>query len=120
MKKNNKAKNKGLNQKDIETGYLYFTSAGQFRAVLAMKGEFMIYAPSSEGLEASDLKPSDMPFENSPFKKCQIVTFAKKDYQEFEFNGVTAIKHQLSKLQIDQAEAQCNAKTAVSELLKER
>lgn len=117
MKKNKKTKPSGLNVKEIETGFLYFTSAGQFRAVLAVKADFMIYAPSSEGLDASSLNPADLPFENSPFKKCQIATFAKKDYQEFEFNGVKAIKHQLSSEQVNQAELQCNAKAAILELL---
>lgn len=119
MKKNNKAKTKGLNPKEIEVGYLYFTAAGQFRAVLAMNSEFMVYAPSSEGLDVSSLNSSDLPFENSPFKKCQIVTFAKKDYQEFEFNGIKAVRHLLTQAQIEQATIQCNAKAAVAELLKE-
>ena len=40
MKKNKKTKNAGLNKKDIEVGCLYFTTANQYRAVLAMKGDF--------------------------------------------------------------------------------
>jgi len=76
-----------IKEKDIEVGHLYFTTANQYRAVLAMKGEFMIYAPSSEGIEPLNLNPTKMPFENQPFKKCQNITFAKKDYQLFEFNG---------------------------------
>jgi len=118
MKKNKKTKNAGLNQKEIEVGYLYFTTANQYRAVLAMKGDFLIYAPSSEGMEL--ISPSaDMPFENSPFKKCQIVTFAKKDYQVFEFNGTEAIKHQLNPSQLAETVAQCNAKAAIDALLTE-
>lgn len=118
MKKNKKTKNTGLNQKEIEVGYLYFTTANQYRAVLAMKGDFLIYAPSSE--EMAPLGPNaNMPFENSPFKKCQIVTFAKKDYQVFDFNGTEAIKHQLNASQMAEAIAQCNAKTAIDALLAE-
>jgi len=97
---------------------LYFTTANQYRAVLAMKGDFLIYAPSSEGMEP--LNPnSNMPFENSPFKKCQIVTFAKKDYQAFSFNGTEAIKHQLNASQLAESIAQCNAKAAIDALLAE-
>ena len=118
MKKNSKAKSKGLNQKDIAVGHLYLTATGQFRAVLAMNGEFMVYAPSSEGMEPSSLNPSLLPFENSPFKKCQIVTFAKKDYQEFELGGEKAIKHYLTPSQIEQAKAQCNAEAAIADLLR--
>ena len=73
-----------LKEKDSEIGYLYLTSANQYRAVLAIKGDFMIYAPSLEGTEPFT---TILPFENQPFKKCQIVNFAKKDYREFEFNG---------------------------------
>lgn len=108
-----------LKEKDVEVGYLYLTSANQYRAVLAMKGEFMIYAPSSEGVEPFNPNTDDLPFENSPFKKCQIVTFAKKDYQVFDFNGTKAIKHQLNASQISQATAQCNAKSAIAALLAE-
>lgn len=117
MKKNKKVKNVGLSEKEIEVGYLYFTTANQYRAVLAMKGEFLIYAPSSEGIEP--LSSTEMPFENSPFKKCQIVTFAKKDYQDFEFNGAKAIKHKLNESQLAEAVKQCNAKSAIAELLAE-
>jgi hypothetical protein len=46
IKEFNKMKLKG---KDVETDCLYLTSANQYRAVLAMKGGFMIYAPSLEG-----------------------------------------------------------------------
>ncbi len=112
MKKNKKTKNAGLNEKEIEVGYLYFTTANQYRAVLAMKGEFLIYVPSSEGIEPLSQNFTEMPFENSPFKKCQIVTFAKKDYQDFEFNGTKAIKHKLNVSQLAEAIAQCNAKSA--------
>ena len=35
-----------LKEKEVEIGYLYLTSTNQYRAVLAMKGGFMIYAPS--------------------------------------------------------------------------
>lgn len=117
MKNNKKVKNTGLNKKEIEVGYLYFTTANQYRAVLAMKGEYLIYAPSSEGI--APLTPNDikLPFENSPWKKCAVVTFAKKDYRMFEFNGTEAIKHQLNDSQIAQAIAQCNAKAAIAALL---
>jgi hypothetical protein len=102
-----------LKEKDVEVGYLYLTSANQYRAVLAMKGEFMIYAPSLE-----DTAPftSTMPFDNQPFKKCQIVTFAKKDYQVFNFNGTEAIKHKLNDNQLAETIAQCNAKSAMAAL----
>jgi hypothetical protein len=86
---------------------------------LAMKGKFMIYAPSLEGTAPLNLKSSKMPFENQPFKKCQIVTFAKKDYQVFDFNGTVAIKHKLNDLQLTEAIAQCNAKSAIAALLAE-
>lgn len=119
MKKNKKIKNTGLKEKEIEVGYLYFTTSNQYRAVLAMKGEFLIYAPSSEGMELLSLGSTKMPFENSPFKKCQIVTFAKKDYQIFDFNGTEAIKHKLNEAQIAEAIAQCNAKPAITTLLAE-
>ena len=107
-----------LKEKEVETGYLYLTSAHQYRAVLVMKGEFMIYAPSSEGAAPLSLQ-TKMPFENQPFKKCQIVTFAKKDYQVFSFNGVEAIKHKLDELQLAEVIAQCNAKSAIATLLSE-
>ncbi len=105
-----------LKEKEVEVGYLYLTTANQYRAVLAMKGEFIIYAPSSEGAAPLDLNSTKMPFENQPFKKCQIVTFAKKDYQAFDFNGIEAIKHPLDELQLAEAIAQCNAKAAIAAL----
>lgn len=108
-----------LKEKEVEVGYLYSTSANQYRAVLAMRGEFMIYAPSSEGSAPLNLNSTNMPFENQPFKKCQIVTFAKKDYQTFDFNGTEAIKHKLNELQLAEVIAQCNAKSAISDLLAE-
>lgn len=119
MKKIKKIKNVGISEKEIEVGYLYFTLANQYRAVLAMKGDFLIYAPSSEGIEPLNSSASVMPFENSPFKKCQIVTFAKKDYQVFEFNGIQAIKHKLNEFQLAQSIEQCNAKLAIAALLSE-
>lgn len=97
---------------------MYRTSAKQYRAVLAMKGDFIIYAPSVEGAASLSVN-TKMPFENQPFKKCQIVTFAKKDYQVFDFNGVEAIKHQLNELQLAEAISQCNAKSAIATLLSE-
>lgn len=118
MKKNKKTKNLWLKETEIEVGYLYFTTANQYRAVLAMKGDFLIYAPSSEGMEPLSSN-ANMPFENSPFKKCQIVTFAKKDYQEFEINGARAIKHKLNESQLAEAIDQCNAKAAIETLLAE-
>jgi len=108
-----------LKEKDVTTGYLYLTTANQYRAVLAMKGEFMIYAPSLEGMKPSSQNLSIMPFENQPFKKCQIITFSKKDYQLFDFNGVNAIKHQLTDFQLAEIIAQCNAKSAITTLLSE-
>lgn len=118
MKKNKKTKNLWLKETEIEVGYLYFTTANQYRAVLAMAGDFLIYAPSSEGMEP--LTPnSNMPFDNSPFKKCQIATFAKKDYQAFSFNSTEAIKHKLNDAQLAEATAQCNAKAAIEALLAE-
>jgi hypothetical protein len=60
-----------------------------------------------------------MPFENMPFKKCQISTFAKKDYQVFNFNGTEAIKHKLNEIQLAEAITQCNAKSAIATLLAE-
>lgn len=104
-----------LKEKDIEVGCLYLTSAKQYRAVLAMKGDFLIYAPSLEGT-AVVTQQATMPFTNQPFKKCQIITFAKKDYQSFEFNGVEAIKHKLDDAQLAEAIAQCNAKAAIASL----
>lgn len=108
-----------LKEKAIQVGQLYFTSANQYRAVLAIKGEFMIYAPSSEGIEPMSADCKQLPFANSPFKKCQIVTFAKKDYQEFHFNGSAAISHPLNQAQLNQAIEQCNAKAAIVALLAE-
>lgn len=116
MKKNKKNKNLWLKESEIAVGDLYFTTANQYRAVLAMKGDFLIYAPSSEGMEP--LSPdSKMPFDNSPVKKCQIATFAQKEYQPFEWHRVTAIKHQLNNTQLAEAIAQCNAKAAIEALL---
>ena len=106
-----------LKEKEVEVGSLYLTTANQYRAVLAMKGEFLIYAPSLEGTAPISQNPATMPFENMPFKKCQIVTFAKKDYQAFDFNGTEAIKHKLSEVQLAEAIAQCNAKSAITTLL---
>jgi hypothetical protein len=108
-----------LKEKELEVGCLYMTSANQYRAVLAMKAEFMIYAPSLEGAALLNLNATKMPFENQPFKKCQIVTFAKKNYQVFDFNGAVAIKHKLNESQITEAIAQCNAKSAIATLLAE-
>jgi hypothetical protein len=108
-----------LKEKEIEVGYLYLTSLNQYRAVLAMKGEFMIYAPSLEGTDPLPTHPRNMPFDNQPFKKCQIVTFAKKDYQRFDFNGSDAIKHRLTAEQVTEVIAQCNAKSAIAMLLAE-
>ncbi len=104
-----------LKEKDIEVGYLYLTSAKQYRAVLAMQGDFLIYAPSLEGT-AAVTQQTKMPFANQPFKKCQIITFAKKDYQEFVFDGVKGLKHQLNQAQLTAIIAQCNAKAAIEDL----
>ncbi|AMK77088.1 MULTISPECIES: hypothetical protein [Methylomonas] len=118
MKKHKKNKNLWLKETEIEEGYLYFTTANQYRAVLAMKGDFLIYAPSSEGMEP--LGPdSKMPFENSPFKKCQIATFAQKEYQAFDRHCTQAIKHKLTGSQLADAITQCNAKVAIATLLAE-
>lgn len=108
-----------LKEKDVEVGYLYLTSAQQYRAVLAMKGDFMIYAPSLEGTAPLTVNALIMPFANQPFKKCQIMTFAKKDYQVFAFNGAEAIKHTLDESQLADVIAQCNAKSAIATLLAE-
>jgi hypothetical protein len=108
-----------LKETEVEVGYIYSTSANQYRAVLAMKGGFMIYAPSIEGENSLDLTPIKMPFDNQPFKKCQIMTFAKKNYQIFDFNGTKAIKHKLNELQLIEAITQCNAKSAMATLLAE-
>ena len=104
---------------ELEVGDLYLTSANQYRAVLAIKGEFMIYVPSIEGAEPLNQTSTKMPFYNQPFKKCQIITFAKKDYQTFEFNSTEAIKHKLNESQLEEAIAQCNAKSAIATLLAE-
>ncbi len=108
-----------LKEQEVEAGYLYLTSANQYRAVLAMKIGFMIYAPSLEGTAPLNLDSTKMPFENQPFKKCQIVTFAKKDYQVFDFNGAEAIKHKLNESQLAEIIVQCNAKSAITTLLAE-
>lgn len=108
-----------LKEKDIEVGYLYLTTKNQYRAVLVMKGEFMIYAPSLEGTELLNLDAANLPFENQPFKKCQIVTFTKKDYQVFGFKGTEAIKHKLNESQLVEVISQCNAKSAIAALLAE-
>lgn len=108
-----------LKEKEVAVGYLYLTGAKQYRAVLAMQGEFMIYAPSLEGTALLNENTPIMPFENQPFKKCQIVTFAKKDYQVFAFKGAEAIKHKLDESQLAEVIAQCNAKSAIATLLAE-
>ncbi len=118
MKKNKKNKNLWLKETEIEVGYLYFTTANQYRAVLAMKGDFLIYAPSSEGMKPLD-PDAKMPFENSPFKKCQIATFAQKEYHAVDWHGTEAIKHKLTDSQLAEAIAQCNAKAAIATLLAE-
>lgn len=118
MKKNKKNKNLWLKESEIAVGDLYFTTASQYRAVLALKGDFLIYAPSSEGMEPLSTD-SKMPFDNSPWKKCQISTFAQKEYQAFEWQGVTAINHQLNNTQLAEAIAQCNAKAGIEALLAE-
>mgnify|MGYP003471069632 FL=1 len=108
-----------LKEKEVEVGYLFLTTVNQYRAVLAMKGEFLIYAPSLEGTVSLNLDSTKMPFENMPFKKCQISTFAKKDYQLFDFNGTEAIKHKLNEIQLAEAITQCNAKSTITTLLAE-
>ena len=105
-----------IKAKEVEVGFIYLTTANQYRAVLAMKGDFMIYAPSLEGTSLVDLGSAKMPFENQPFKKCQIITFAKKDYQEFVFDGVKGLKHQLNQAQLTAIIVQCNAKAAIADL----
>lgn len=119
MKKPKKSKNLELQVSEIAVGYLYYTTTQQYRAVLAMHGDFLIYAPSSEGMALLDANHPLMPFENSPFKKCQIATFAKKAYQPFAFNGIEALKHQLNSAQLAEATAQCNAQQAIKALLAE-
>ncbi|WP_445372122.1 hypothetical protein ACH518_05180 [Methylomonas sp. HW2-6] len=118
MKKQKKNKDLWLNQTDIEVCCLYLTTAGQYRAVLAMKGDFLIYAPSSEAMAAL-AADANMPFENSPFKKCQIATFAQKEYQAFEWQGTQALRHKLTADQLAEAISQCNAKAAIEVLLAE-
>ena len=108
-----------LKVKELEVGYIYLTRANQYRAVLAMKGDFLIYAPSLEGTTPLNRNAPRLPFENQPFKKCQIVTFAKKDYQVFDFNGSEAIKHKLNDSQLAEVIAQCNARSAIVALLAE-
>lgn len=118
MKKNKKNKSLWLKEADVEVADLYFTTANQYRSVLAMNGDFLIYAPSSEGMEP--IKPGDnLPFEHSPAKKCQIATFAQKEYQAFDWHGSQAIKHKLTDSQLAEAIAQCNAKAAIDALLAE-
>jgi hypothetical protein len=107
-----------LKEKQVEVGCLYLTGANQYRAVLALKGEFIIYAPSVEGA-ACLTAMATLPFENQPFKKCRIETFAKKDYQTFDFNGANVIKHQLTESQLAEAIVQCNARSAIVALLAE-
>jgi hypothetical protein len=108
-----------LKELEVEEGCLYLTTANKYRAVLAMKGEFMIYAPSLEGTSPLNQNLMKMPFENQPFKNCQIVTFAQKDYRVFYFNGNEAIKHKLDDLQLTEIIAQCNACLAMATLLAE-
>lgn len=118
MKKNKKNKNLWLKESDIDVGDLYFTTANQYRAVLAMKGDFLIYAPSSEGM--APIKAGDnLPFEHAPAKKCQIATFAQKEYQAFDWQDSQSIKHKLTDTQRAAAIAQCNAKAAIDALLAE-
>ena len=105
--------------KELEVGYIYLTRANQYRAVLAMKGDFLIYAPSLEGTAPLNLNAPKLPFENQPFKKCQIVTFAKKDYRVFSLDGTDGIKHPLDELQLENVIVQCNAKSAIATLLAE-
>jgi hypothetical protein len=108
-----------LKEKEVEVDYLYLTTVNQYRAVLAIRGEFLIYAPSLEGTASLNRDFTKMPFENMPFKKCQISTFAKKDYQVFNFKGTEAIKHKLNEIQLAESIVQCNAKSAIASLLAE-
>ena len=108
-----------LNVHEIEVGFLYQTSDLQYRAVLAMKEDFVIYAPSIIDNTALNLSnpQAKMPFENQPYKKCQIATFAKKDYQLFCVDDTQThpgTKHPLNKRQLDEIIAQCNAKSAIA------
>lgn len=116
MKKTKKNKTLWLNETEIEVGSLYFTTTQQYRAVLAIKGEFLIYAPSSEGMEPLAAN-ANMPFDNSPAKKCQILTFAQKEYQAFDWHDGQSIKHKLTNAQLAEAIAQSNAKAAIDALL---
>ena len=106
-----------LKEKEVDVDYLYITSANQQCAVLAMKAEFMIYAPSLEGIPSLSPNATKLPFENQPFKKCKIVTFAKKEYQVFDFNGMAAINHKLNEAQLAEVIAQCNANSAINHLI---
>lgn len=116
--KRTKNKNPWLQEAGVDVGDLYLTTANQYRAVLAMKGDFLIYAPSSEGME---YLPSDgnISFENSPSKKCQNATFAQKEYQTFSWRGDRAVKHKLSALQLAQAINQSNAKAQIAVFMAE-
>ena len=110
-----------LSKDEIEVGFLYQTNDQQYRAVLAMKGDFLIYAPSiASGITLNlSNKQERMPFENQPFKKCQVATFAKKDYQLFSVNDTQtplAIKHPLNDEHLDEIIRQCNAKAAMAAL----
>jgi hypothetical protein len=58
-----------LKDKQVEVGYLYLTIANQYRAVLAMKGEFIIYAPSLEETAALNRNTRQLPVDNQLFKK---------------------------------------------------
>ncbi|MBD9357029.1 hypothetical protein [Methylomonas albis] len=118
MKKSKKNKNLLLKEVEIEVGDLYFTTAQQYRAVLAIKGDFLIYAPSSENMNPLPAD-SKMPFENSPSKKCQIATFAQKEYQAFDWHGAVAVKHKLTASQVAEAISQCNAKAQIAGLMAE-
>lgn len=118
MKKTKKNKNLWLKETEIAVGDLYLTTAKQYRAVLAIKGDFLIYAPSSEGMEPLPAD-SNMPFENSPSKKCQIATFAQKEYQAFTWQGTAAVKHKLNESQLAEAISQSNAKALISALIAE-
>ncbi len=117
MKKNKKTKLAGLNEQTIAIGDLYCTTTNQYRAVLAIKGEFLIYAPSAEGMAPLSPDASELPFNNVPHKKCQLATFAKKSYQEFDFMGSKALRHTLTESQLAEAVAQSNAKLAIAALL---
>lgn len=119
MKKTGKKnKNLWLKDADIAVGDLYFTTTNQYRAVLALQGDFLIYAPSSEGIQPIG-SGDNLPFENSPAKKCQVATFAQKEYQAFAWSGSQAVKHTLTDAQLAEAISQCNAKTAIDALLAE-